>query len=52
LSERETPEPGLEREQADEPAPLLGSWSRWYALVVLELAALIALFWWFTVSFR
>jgi hypothetical protein len=26
----------------DERAPLLGSWSRWYALVLMTLAALVA----------
>jgi hypothetical protein len=36
--------------QVDTPPPLLGSWQRIYALVLAELAALVALFaaltWW------
>jgi hypothetical protein len=36
----------------DEPAPLVGSWGTLYALVVLYLFVLIALFYAFTVAFR
>jgi len=36
----------------DEPPPVLGTWSRVYTFVICELACVIALFWWFTVSFR
>lgn len=31
----------------DEPPPLLGSWPRLYAAVLVYLAVLIALFYWF-----
>ena len=36
---------------ADEPPPLLGRWSRLYALIVIELAAVIAALWWLTRRF-
>lgn len=36
----------------EEPPPILGRWPRLYALVLLNLALLIALFTWFTWSFR
>ena len=36
---------------ADEPPPLLGRWSRLYALVVIELAAVIAALFWLTRRF-
>jgi len=36
----------------EEPAPLVGSWRKAYALVVLYLFVLIALFYAFTVAFR
>jgi len=32
--------------------PLLGRWSRLYALVLIALAVEIAVFWWFTRTFR
>jgi hypothetical protein len=35
----------------DEPPPVLGSWSRLYALVALELAAVILLLLWLTRKF-
>ena len=35
----------------DDPPPFLGTWNRVYAAVVLYLAALIALFYWFTTAF-
>src|SRR5580704_11306713 len=35
----------------DEPPPVLGRWSRVYALVLCELALVIAAFYWFTVHF-
>jgi hypothetical protein len=35
----------------DEPPPFLGTWNRVYAAVIIYLAALIALFSWFTVAF-
>jgi hypothetical protein len=34
------------REPGDEPPPLLGRWSRLYALVIAELAGMIALCAW------
>ncbi len=39
------------RPDDDAPAPLLGSWPRWYAVVLGTLAALVALFWWLSVHF-
>jgi hypothetical protein len=36
----------------DEPAPFLGSWPLLYAIVFLNLVALIALFTWFTRAFE
>lgn len=36
----------------EEPAPLVGSWGKVYALVVVYLFVLIALFYVFTVAFR
>lgn len=41
-----------QRTVADEPPPFLGTWKRIYTLVVIYLACVIALFYWFTVSFR
>jgi hypothetical protein len=35
-----------------EPAPLLGTWRRWYAVVLGTLAALVALFEWLSVRYR
>lgn len=52
MSDDQPPVDTTGRSDADERAPLLGSWPRWYALIAIELVALIALFWWFTVSFR
>ena len=48
------PDSGAPRkERADEePPPILGSWKRLYALVLLNLAALILLFWLFTRWFK
>ena len=37
---------------ADEPPPFLGSWRRVYLSVVLYLAAIIALFYAFTKTYR
>jgi len=42
------PEPG----GPDEPPPILGTWPRLYAVVAAFLAALIALFTWFTKTFE
>jgi hypothetical protein len=36
----------------DEPPPFLGTWKRVYTVVALYLAALIALFYWFTRTFN
>lgn len=41
--------PGL---QDDPPPPLLGTWRRWYALVVLELAVVILASYVVTEAFR
>ena len=35
----------------DEPPPILGRWSRLYALIVIELAAVIAILYWLTRRF-
>lgn len=37
---------------ADEPPPILGSWKRVYTAVILYLAFLIAIFYWFTEAFN
>ena len=41
-----------ERTDDEEPPPILGSWKRLYALVLLNLALLIALFYLFTKWFE
>ena len=45
---------GRERDRGteDEPPPVLGTWTRLYALVLIALAAEIALFWVFTRAFH
>jgi hypothetical protein len=40
-----------ERPIADEPPPVLGTWSRVYVFVLCYLAAVISAFYWFTVHF-
>ncbi len=40
-----------EQEIRDEPPPILGTWPRVYLFVLMYLAALIALFYGFTVYF-
>ncbi|MGA7616720.1 MAG: hypothetical protein WBX15_16220 [Thermoanaerobaculia bacterium] len=40
------------RDSDKEPPPILGSWPRLYAIVLGELALLIALFTWFTKAFQ
>jgi hypothetical protein len=40
------------RDADDEPPPVLGRWSRLYALVLIALAIEIAMFWLFTRAFR
>ena len=47
---RDDPPPG--GPERDEPAPFLGSWPLLYAVVFLNLVALIALFTWFTRAFE
>ncbi|MCF3108568.1 hypothetical protein LL912_07240 [Niabella sp. CC-SYL272] len=37
--------------QDEEKAPLLGSWTRWYVLVILVLLLLIACFYWITKNY-
>ncbi|MBI4874358.1 MAG: hypothetical protein HY822_06985 [Acidobacteria bacterium] len=44
-----TPEP-REREVHDDPPPFLGRWSRLYLAVLVYLAAIIGLFYLFTVT--
>lgn len=39
------------REIPDEPPPILGTWPRVYIFILIELAAVIGLFYWFTVHF-
>lgn len=47
------PDPPEEtRTVIDEPPPFLGTWPRVYATVLIYLAVLIAIFYWFTVAFR
>jgi len=41
-----------QRRIADEPPPFLGTWKRVYTVVLIYLACVIALFYWFTASFR
>ncbi len=36
------------RQVADEKPPVLGTWPRVYSFVLVYLAVLILLFWWFT----
>jgi hypothetical protein len=36
------------RETHDDPPPILGTWKNIYRFVLVYLAALILLFWWFT----
>jgi hypothetical protein len=43
--------PNAGDDDADEPPPILGRWSRLYALVVLELFAIIAALLWLTRRF-
>jgi hypothetical protein len=40
-----------QRTIADEPPPFLGTWKRVYTVVVIYLACVIGLFYWFTKSF-
>jgi hypothetical protein len=47
----DAPEPGAAG-SPDEPPPILGRWSRLYALVLIALALEITLFWVFTRAFR
>ncbi len=32
----------IDRPEATEPAPLLGTWGRWYVVVIAELAVIMA----------
>lgn len=32
----------------DDPPPFLGTWKRVYACILVYLAAVLVLFWWFT----
>jgi hypothetical protein len=45
-------ESGETRAVVDEPPPFLGTWPRVYAGVLVYLAVLIGIFYWFTVAFR
>lgn len=40
-----------QRSVIDEPPPFLGAWKRVYTVVILYLACVITLFYWFTKSF-
>jgi len=40
-----------QRTVLDEPPPFLGTWRRVYTVVVIYLACVIGLFYWFTKSF-
>lgn len=44
--------PEREREVIDEPPPFLGSWPRVYRFVLIYLAGVITLFYFFTRAFR
>lgn len=44
--------PDHERQVIDEPPPVLGAWPKVYLFVLFYLAALIALFSWFTAAYR
>jgi hypothetical protein len=46
------PDEKRNRPQAEEPPPVGGSWRTLYAVVLLNLAALVALFYLFTRAFR
>ena len=49
---RAAPRPASDdRGGPDEPPPILGSWRRLYALVVLELLVIIAALYWLTRRF-
>ena len=39
-------------DDADAPAPLFGTWPRWYALVLTTLGALVATFAWLAHHYR
>ena len=41
-----------ERQVVDEPPPVLGSWPKVYRFVLIYLAVVIALFYWFTAAYR
>ena len=41
-----------ERVVIDEPPPFLGRWPRVYRFVLIYLAGVIAIFYWFTVSYK
>ncbi|HEX8954299.1 MAG TPA: hypothetical protein VF945_20740 [Polyangia bacterium] len=41
-----------ERKSDEERAPLLGTWRRWYAVVLATLAALVALFAFLSAHYR
>ena len=47
-----SPEPRCSVPQEREKAPVFASWGRWYALVLLHLAFLIAVFYLFTKAFE
>jgi hypothetical protein len=48
---RAAPRPASDDRGEDEPPPMLGSWRRLYALVVLELLVIIAALYWLTRRF-
>jgi hypothetical protein len=39
-------------QEPDEPPPILGTWTRLYSAILLFLVALIALFYWFTITYN
>ena len=41
-----------ERQVIDEPPPFLKTWPRVYRFVIIYLAVVIALFYWFTAAYR
>jgi hypothetical protein len=48
----EVPAVGKEREVIDEAPPFLGKWKNVYRFVLVYLAAVIGLFYWFTAAYR
>jgi hypothetical protein len=48
MSPRAPRDPAHDRESADEPPPVFGTWPAFYGAVLVNLVAMIALLVWFT----